>query len=164
MRLEFVAADAERTLPFPDGSFDIVFCNDAINHFGNRLAVLGEWRRVLRIGGRCLFSDPVVITRLVSNAELAERSLIGFFMFSVPGANDSLLQEAGFRVERVADSTENVARVARRWRQARESRRTALVSMESEVKYDAIQQFLATVHILAQERRLSRFVYVGARA
>jgi len=160
---EFMTADADSALPFPNGSFDFVLCNDAMNHFRNRLETLEEWRRVLRAGGKCLFTDPVVLTGLVSNAELAARSSIGFFIFSAPGTTEELLQRAGFHVERVADKTDSVAEVSRRWRDAREKRRAALVSLETEAKYDGIQKFLATVHLLAAERRLSRFVYMGRR-
>ncbi|MFO0874161.1 MAG: class I SAM-dependent methyltransferase [Phycisphaerales bacterium] len=160
---EFLTCDADGPLPFPDRSFDVVLCNDAINHFKDRLAVLREWHRVLRVGGQCLFSDPVVTTGLVSNAELASRSSIGFFMFSVPGINDSLLQKAGFRVDRVVDMTESVVQVSRKWREARERRRSALLPLETVSKFEAIQKFLEAVHLLALERRLSRFVYVGRR-
>jgi ubiquinone/menaquinone biosynthesis C-methylase UbiE len=160
---EFMTSDADSELPFPDGSFDFVLCNDAINHFRNRLGVLREWRRVLRRGGRCLYTDPVVVTGLVSNAELAARSSIGFFVFSVPGANESQLQEAGFDVERVADKTESVVEVSRKWREARDSRRATLMRLENESKYEGIQKFLAAVQLLAAERRLSRFVYIGKR-
>jgi SAM-dependent methyltransferase len=160
---EFMTSDANSPLPFPDGSFDFVLCNDAINHFRNRLGTLREWWRVLRVGGRCLFTDPVVLTGLVSNAELAARSSIGFFMFSSPGANELHLHEAGFDVERIADKTDSVVEVSCRWREARERRRAALVPLEAEAKYEGIQKFLAAVHQLAGERRLSRLVYVGRR-
>jgi SAM-dependent methyltransferase len=163
-RTEFMTSDADGPLPFPDQSFDVVLCNDAINHFRNRLGTFREWWRVLRAGGRCLFTDPVVLTGLVSNAELAARSSIGFFMFSSPGVNELQLQEAGFHVERVADKTDSVADVSHRWREARERRRAAVVSLETEPKYEGIQEFLAAVHQLAGERRLSRFVYIGRRA
>jgi SAM-dependent methyltransferase len=160
---EFLTSDAERTLPFPDGSFDFVLCNDAINHFRNRLGVLREWRRVLRSDGRCLFTDPVVLTGLVSNAELAARSSIGFFLFSAPGTNESQLQEAGFDVERVVDKTDSVVEVSRKWLAARERRRSTLVPIENEAGHEGLQKFLAAVQLLAGERRLSRFVYVGKR-
>jgi SAM-dependent methyltransferase len=160
-QVEFMTSDADRPLPFPDGSFDFILCNDAINHFRNRLGVLKEWRRVLRVGGKCLFTDPVVLTGLVSNDELAARSSIGFFMFSAPGANESQLQEAGFHVERVADRTDSVVEVSRRWREARQRRRSTLVPLETEPEYEGIQKFLAAVHLLSGERRLSRFVYIG---
>jgi SAM-dependent methyltransferase len=162
-RVEFLTSDANGPLPFPDGSFDVVLCNDAINHFTDRSSVLGEWRRVLRVGGQCLFSDPVVVTGLVSNAEIAARSSIGYFMFSAPGVNESQLREAGLRVERTADLTDSVVQVSRKWREARDRHRSALLPIEAESKFDSIQKFLAAVHLLALERRLSRFVYVGRR-
>jgi len=158
-----MTSDADGPLPFPDKSFDFVLCNDAINHFQNRLKSLREWWRVLRVGGRCLYTDPVVLTGLVSNAELAARSSIGFFVFSSPGANELLLQEAGFHVEHVADKTDGVVEVSRKWREAREKRRATLVPLEAEAKFEGIQKFLAAVQQLAEERRLSRFVYIGKR-
>jgi SAM-dependent methyltransferase len=163
-RVDFQVSDADRDLPFPAGSFDAVLCNDAINHFRDRRRVFQEWGRVLRAGGRCLFTDPVVVTGLVSNAELAARSSIGFFLFSVPGANEALLAGAGFEVEQVVDVTGGVVRTSRKWPEAREKRRGDLVRLESEAKYEAIQRFLESVHVLASEKRLSRLAYVGRRA
>jgi SAM-dependent methyltransferase len=162
-RLEFRTANADEPLPFPDGSFDAVICNDAINHFRDRAAVLGEWKRVLRAGGRCLYTDPVVVTGLLSNAEIAARSSIGFFLFSGVGANEAQLRAAGFAVERTADVTDGVAQVSRRWHAAREKRRPELIRLESEAKYEAVQRFLDAVHTLASERRLSRLAFVGRR-
>jgi SAM-dependent methyltransferase len=159
--VEFLTVDADGPLPFPDQSFDVVVCNDAINHFRNRRLVFQQWRRVLRRNGRCLFTDPVVMTGLVSNVELATRSSIGYFEFSVPGVNDSLLREVGFDVKRASDVTAGVAETSKRWRAAREERRAALVGLETDAQYTAIQDFLAVVHVLAAERRLSRMAYVG---
>ena len=161
--VQFSKADADRPLPFEDASFDFVLCNDAINHFRSRCAVLQEWRRVLRVGGKCWFTDPVVITGMVSNEELAARSSIGFFLFSVPGSDELELRAAGFQVEQVSDLTESVAKISRRWRDAREARRSKLLALEPDGKYDAIQRFLGAVHALAAERRLSRLAYVGKR-
>jgi SAM-dependent methyltransferase len=163
-KVEFLAADADSQLPFADQSFDAVLCNDAINHFRDRRQVLQEWGRVLRAGSRCLFTDPVVVTGLVSNEELAARSSIGFFLFSAPGANDALLRAAGFEVERAVDVTAGLVETSRRWREARAERRADLVALETDAKFEAIQKFLAAVHTLGVERRLSRFAYVGRRA
>lgn len=162
-RLEFLVVDANGASPFPDASFDIVFCNDSINHFRNRLEVLRDWKRILRAGGRCLFTDPVVVTGLLSNAEMAARSSIGFFLFSAPGVNEVLLPQAGFRVLDTVDVTEGVVQTSSRWRDARESRRSALIELEGESKFGDLQKFLDSVHTLAKERRLSRIAFVGQR-
>jgi glycosyltransferase involved in cell wall biosynthesis/SAM-dependent methyltransferase len=49
----FVHHDAE-TLPFEDGSFDLVYSNGVIHHTPNTARLVGEIRRVLRPGGRVI--------------------------------------------------------------------------------------------------------------
>jgi SAM-dependent methyltransferase len=162
-RVSFEVADAGRPLPFPDGSFDAVFCNDSINHFPGRVAVLRDWHRVLRPGGRLLFTDPIVVTGQLTNEEIRARSSIGFFLFTPPGCNERLLAESGFVVHEVRDLTEAVAAVAQRWAAARRDLRAALVELEGDEAFDGLQRFLAAVHLLASERRLSRFMYLAGR-
>lgn len=48
---ELVAGAAE-VLPFPDGSFDLVYSTDVIHHVGDRAAYFAEAHRVLAPGGR----------------------------------------------------------------------------------------------------------------
>lgn len=54
--LRWVEADACR-LPFPDASFDRVFCVEAMFHFRSRGAFLSEAFRLLRPDGRIVVSD-----------------------------------------------------------------------------------------------------------
>ena len=58
----FERVDADRPLLFDDASFDAVLCNDAINHLRDRRCVLSDWHRLLKPGGYCLFTDPIVVT------------------------------------------------------------------------------------------------------
>lgn len=162
-RVTFRIADAGRPLPFPDAAFDAVFCNDAINHLPGRLDVLRDWHRVLRPGGRVLFTDPIVVTGPVTNEEIRERSSIGFFLFTPEGCNEHLLAQSGFEVREARDVTEPVASVSRRWRDARAARRDPLTALEGEDGFEGVQRFLEAVHTLASERRLSRFMYLASK-
>jgi len=78
----FQVIDAGSRLPFRAESFDAVFSNDSINHLPGRSAVLHDWYRLLRPGGRVLFTDPIVVTGQLSNEEIRTRSSIGFFLFT----------------------------------------------------------------------------------
>ena len=159
-RVSFKVADATATLPFAGWFFDAVLCIDSMNHFPNRLAVFREWCRVLRPGGRALFTDPVVITGPVTNDELAGRSSIGLFLFVPPGVNERLIDEAGFRLVLQEDVTENAARVSGRWYDARAAHRNDLIQIEGEDRFEGLQKFFAAVHQLTSERRLSRTAYL----
>ena len=158
--VSFEVADANAPLPFADDAFDALMCIDALNHFADRPGVLREWRRVLRPGRRAVFTDPVVITGPVTNDELALRSSIGLFLFVPPGVNERLIEEAGLRLIRREDVTENAALVSGRWHRARQRQRDALLRVEGEERFESLQQFFAAVHRLTTERRLSRIVYL----
>lgn len=162
-RLSFQVGDATRTLPFGEGTFDAVLCIDSMNHFPNRAHALTEWCRVLRPGGRAVFTDPVLITGPVTNDELAQRSSIGLFVFVPKGHNEELIAKAGLKLVEQRDLTENAALVSRRWREARARFRDDLVRMEGEAQFDGVQKFLAAVHRLTAERRLSRVAYFVER-
>jgi SAM-dependent methyltransferase len=162
-RVSFRMADAAQPLPFPDQSFDAIFCNDSINHLPDRLQVFRDWHRVLRPGGRVLVTDPIVMTGQLTGDEMRARSSIGFFLFTPAGCNERLLAESGFVVREVRDVTEGVVSIAKRWRDAREELRPALVELEGTEGYEGVQRFLTVAYTLASERRLSRFMYLAAR-
>ena len=52
--------------------------------FPGRLALLRELWRVLKPGGRMIFSDALVVGGTLSNEEIATRSLIGYYLFVPP--------------------------------------------------------------------------------
>ena len=160
---EFSQADAAGRLPFDDSSFTAIICIDAINHLADRRHVLAEWHRVLKPGGRLLFTDPIVLTGPVTNAEIAIRASIGLFVFVPKGVNEALLEEAGFTIERVDDRTENMARNAGGWLAARAKREKELKAIEGDATFEGQQRFLQTAAKLATERRLSRLAIVARR-
>jgi SAM-dependent methyltransferase len=162
-RVTFHAVDASRPLPFEPGTFDAVLSNDAICHIPNRIDVLHDWHRVLRPGGRVLFTDAMIVTGLVSQEEVATRSSIGFYLFLPPGENERLIARAGFTLLGAEDVTAAAETIAQRWHDARAAHRDALVAREGDVNFDGLQRFLSCVHRLSADRRLSRFCYLAVK-
>lgn len=67
-----VQAAVER-LPFPDACFARVFAVDALHHFGDQHAAVGELLRVLRPGGRLVIEEPDITRFPVKLVALAEK-------------------------------------------------------------------------------------------
>ena len=162
-QLRFEQCDASKKLPFDDNMFDAVFSNDVLCHIPGRAEVLVEMFRVLRPGGRMLFSDALVIGGMVTHQEIATRSSIGYYVYSPPGENERLLERAKFRQIRAKETTESAARIAERWYHARETRKEELVAAEGNTNFDGLQRFLSCVHVLTSERRLLRYLYVASK-
>ena len=163
-RVSFEKADASKPLGFAEGRFDAVFSNDALCHIPDRDALLREMRRVLKPGGRMLFSDALVVGGMISQEEIANRSAIGYYLFSPPGENERLIEVAGLRLLTVKDTTAIASAIAGRWRDARGKRAAALTGMESKDNFEGLQRFLSSVEKLNRERRLLRMVYLAEKA
>jgi SAM-dependent methyltransferase len=162
-RARFSRVDAEGRLPFDDQSFDAVVSIDVMCHLPNRLDILREWRRVTAPGARILFTDPTIISGLVTDGEIAARSSVGIYVFSAHLVNEELISEAGFELTRREDLTANMASMAGRWRDARARFREDLVVDEGEATFEGVQRFLSACHVLAREGRLSRYAYLAKR-
>ncbi len=59
--------------------------------------------------------------------------------------------------------TENMATISQRRYDARMRARDDLLTLEGEQTFQGQQRFLAMVHLLASERRLSRYVYLARK-
>jgi SAM-dependent methyltransferase len=163
-RVQFRAADATRPLPFPDANFDAIACIDAINHFPERPRIISQWARLLKPGGRLLFTDPVTITGPLTNAEAAARSSAGFYLFVPRGYDERLIADCGLDLLLCEDVTGNMAKMAEARHAARALRSVDLREIEGGPAYERQQEFLAVAARLAGEGRLSRFVYVCKKA
>jgi SAM-dependent methyltransferase len=163
-RVRFEHSNAAEALPFADNSFDAIYSNDSMCHIPDRVSVLKEWRRVLKPGGKLLFTDAMILTGALSNEEIATRSSIGFYLLLPPGKNEKIIAEAGLRLILTTDSTEAAEHIASRWFHARERRRQTLISIETEENFLGLQKFLHCVYTVSLERRLSRFLYLAAKS
>src|ERR1700747_3753043 len=94
-RVKFRSIDAAGPLPFSDASFDAITCIDAINHFSDRPRVIAEWARLLKPGGRMLFTNPTTVTGPLTNAEIAVRSSAGFYLFVPQGYDECVIAQCG---------------------------------------------------------------------
>ena len=160
---EFRVADATRSLPLPDVSFDTITCIDAINHLPDRRLVFSEWTRLLKPSGRLLFTDPTVVTGPLTNEEIATRTYAGFYLLTTPAYNEEMLRECGLRTLTIEDVTHTMAESSGRRRAARAMHESELRTSVAENSYEAQQNFLAAVEKLARERRLSRFVFAAEK-
>ena len=163
-RAIFQQCDVSHGLPFGDRTFDAVFSNDVLCHIPARLNVLAEMFRVLKPGGRMLFSDALVIGGMISHEEIATRSSIGFYVYSSPGENERLMKQVAFCGIRATDTTEYAARIAKKRHDAREKWKEELVAVEGSENFEGLQRFLSCVHTLTSEKRLLRYLYLASKA
>lgn len=162
-RAEFAVTDASQRMAFDDAAFDAITCIDAIIHLPGRPQVLAEWTRVLKPGGRMLFTDSTVVTGPMTKEEIAVRSSIGYFEFVPPDYDRRVLEQCGLKVLISEDVTQNMADLAERHRRARVARDNELRKIEGDRTYEGQQEFLAVTARVARERRLSRFLFVAEK-
>lgn len=160
--LSLAQADLNDPLPFPAGTFDAAISIDVILHMRDRSKFLKEAARVLRPGGRLLFTDAGVLTGEMSNDEARRRSVHGDTHFVAPGENEKLIASQGLRLiateNRTATSLANASgRLA-----ALQAHRTELepqlgTGLTSQIDY------LETVAELARRGALSRMMYLSEK-
>jgi SAM-dependent methyltransferase len=166
-RATFVVLDGGEPLPFEDGTFDAIACIDAIGHLPDRHSTLREWARLLKAGGRLVFTDPVVVTGALSKPEIDARCAVvpnvPNVFFVPPGFNEGAVTAAGLVLLRSVDRAAATAEIAGRWRAARERRAEALMREEGEDWFERRQVMLNMTAHLASERRLTRFFYLAEK-
>jgi len=89
-------------LPFRDALFDRVVVVDALHHFANQRAAIGELLRVLKAGGRLVIEEPDIARVAVKLVALAEWLALMGSHFSTPAGIGAmaLAHGAEARIER----------------------------------------------------------------
>jgi SAM-dependent methyltransferase len=57
-RIKFVQHDVAEQFPFPDDSFEVIWCSEVLEHLFNPVFAVEEMHRILRPGGRLLVTVP----------------------------------------------------------------------------------------------------------
>jgi SAM-dependent methyltransferase len=153
--------DLNEPLPFKTSSFDGVISLDVILHLRDRLSLFHEVARLLRSGGRFLFTDAGVVTGSVSNEEVRRRSVHGYTQFVVPGWNESLLESTGFQLIESEDRTGNVLRNASGRLAAIRSRQKELEKVLGPAEFESQRSYLETVVELSRRGAISRVMYLA---
>jgi hypothetical protein len=101
-----------------------------------------------------------MVTGPLTSEEIAIRSSAGFYLFVPQGYTETVLAGCGLQLLRCEDVTANMARVAASRHAARAFRSAPLREIEGDDLYMSQQNFLELAARLAEEGRLSRFIYV----
>ena len=75
--VEYPAFDM-MALDLPSGGYDLVVHSDSLEHVADPVRGLAECRRVLRAGGQCLFTVPIVVGRLTRSRDGLARVYHGY--------------------------------------------------------------------------------------
>ncbi|HEY7698033.1 MAG TPA: methyltransferase domain-containing protein, partial [Vicinamibacteria bacterium] len=154
-------ADLNESLPFDSSSFDAAMSLDVVLHLRDRARFFDEVRRLLRPGGRFLFSDAGVVTGFVSNEEVRDRSVYGYTQFVALGWNERLLESAGFRLITSENRTTSALGNALGRLAAMRAHRAELERVSSAADFEKQQSYLETVIELSQRGAVSRVMYLA---
>ena len=66
---EWPALDMMNMAQIPSGKYDMVIHSDTLEHVPDPIRALAECRRILRPGGACCFTVPIVVGRLTRTRE-----------------------------------------------------------------------------------------------
>lgn len=164
--LTFTITDIKNGLPFQNSYFDAITCIESIIYFSHaeRLAILKEWNRVLKPGAKLIYTDPCVISGILSDQELATRAAFGGYFFSPVGTQENLVKECGFKLIKSEDITKNNCEtVSKRWWEARKRNMIALHALESIDEFDCIHQYIEMCSQLYNSdegpRKLSQYAF-----
>jgi sarcosine/dimethylglycine N-methyltransferase len=104
-------------LPFDDGQFDVVWSQDAILHSEDRAQVCAEAARVLKPGGRMIFTDPMQSDQAQPERLQAIYDRIHLDSLGSPGLYRKVLGDLGLKEKLFEDHSQQLPRHYARVRQ-----------------------------------------------
>jgi len=148
-------------LPFPNESFSHVISVDVVMHLPEREESLAELWRVLKPGGRLLFTDACIVNGVLSDEDIRIRSHYGISHFVPEDFNESVLASSGFTLEKKEQNSGGlIAICGGRW-QAREKYKEELVDEFGEAAFEYEQTYLKKLVELYSGKKLLRYAYLA---
>ena len=157
--VSFFRADCDSSLPLPSSEFDTAISIDVILHLRDRRAFLRQVNRILKPGGKFIFTDAGILTGIMTDAERERRTFFGYSDFVDQGFNERSIATAGLVIEGVFDSTNVLIANASGRLRARQVLWKELSSFEGPETFRKQISYLETVVDLAHRGVLSRFTY-----
>jgi SAM-dependent methyltransferase len=158
-RVSFFQANCEAPFSLPLNKFDAALSIDVILHLRTRCEFLKQVKRVLKPGGKFIFTDAGILTGTMTDAERERRTFFGYTDFVDQGFNERSIATAGLVIERVVDSTSVLIANASGRLRARRVLWKELSSLEGPETFRKQASYLETVVDLAQRGVLSRLTY-----
>ncbi len=122
-------------VPLPDASQDVVWSQDAMLHSNDRARVLGEVFRVLRPGGRFVFTDPMQTDDVPEGVLQAVYDRLNLQDLGSPGFYAAAARDVGFIVDRFDDLTGHLRSHYTRVREEMLANREALIAKGASASY-----------------------------
>jgi sarcosine/dimethylglycine N-methyltransferase len=133
-------------LPFADGSFDAAFSVDSLVIVPRRWKVLHECARVLRPGGIFAFYDEVFTGAIPKDpGVLRAINVYGRLYPETPHTYRWLLEDAGFALLELTDTTASFAAISERWAAAYDRYRDEMTAMMGPALFRAGRAFFDTL-------------------
>ena len=150
-------------LPFANESFSHVISVDVVMHLPDREESLAELSRVLKPGGRLLFTDACIVNGALSDEDIRIRSHYGISHFVPEDFNESALASAGFTLERKEQHSDGLIAICSGRGQARERYKEELVDEFGEAAFEHEQTYLKKLVELYSGKKLLRYAYLAKK-